>query len=70
MTPGHHGIARTVKAQVFLRRMTDFPIFEAVWRRRFSQPPARSVVQVSDLPVDGALVAVEVTARPANLDRA
>ncbi|KQV93512.1 RidA family protein [Streptomyces sp. Root369] len=55
-------LGRTVKAQVFLKNMADFPIFEQVWRRRFAQPPARSVVQVPRLPAEGAVVAVEVIA--------
>lgn len=50
------------KVSVWLTRKENFPAFNAVFARAFSQPyPARSTV-VSDLVVEGALIEIEVTA--------
>jgi 2-iminobutanoate/2-iminopropanoate deaminase len=45
------GFDRIVKATVFLTNMDDFAPFNAVWAGHVpSDPPARSVVEVSRLP--------------------
>ncbi|MGI8680432.1 MAG: RidA family protein [Jatrophihabitans sp.] len=62
LTSAGSSLARTAKAQVFLRELTDFAIFDGVWRARFDVPPARSVVQAAALPSDAALIAVEAIA--------
>jgi enamine deaminase RidA (YjgF/YER057c/UK114 family) len=51
-----------VKAQVFLTELEDFEVFDQVWRRHFTTPPARSVVKASGLPVKGGKIAIEVVA--------
>ncbi len=51
-----------VKAQVFLTDLADFDVFDQVWRRHFTTPPARSVVKASGVPVKDGKVALEVVA--------
>ncbi|NWA40465.1 hypothetical protein HX871_03750 [Pseudomonas reactans] len=55
-------LAHIAKAQVFLTDLSDFALFDAVWRKHFQTPPARSVVKASPLPVEGARIAIEVIA--------
>ena len=50
-----------VKTTCFLRNMSDFAVFNAVYARHFSGNPARSCVEVSALP-KGALVEIECVA--------
>ncbi|BEP52087.1 RidA family protein [Variovorax sp. V116] len=55
-------LAHVAKAQVFLTDLSDFAIFDDVWRAHFQSAPARSVVKASPLPVQGAKIAIEVIA--------
>jgi 2-iminobutanoate/2-iminopropanoate deaminase len=51
-------LARVVQARVYLRDMNDFAAMNAVYARYFpSEPPARTTIEVSRLPLD---VRVEV----------
>lgn len=51
-----------VKTTVFLQNMNDFPVFNSVYAKFFSEaPPARSTVAVAALPKN-ALVEIEVIA--------
>ena len=50
-----------VKTTCFLRRMSDFAAFNAIYERHFPGRPARSCVEVSALP-KGALVEIEAVA--------
>jgi 2-iminobutanoate/2-iminopropanoate deaminase len=55
--------ANVVKTLVFLAYMGDFKVFNEIYGKVFmSEPPARSCVSVSALPL-GALVEIEVIAR-------
>ncbi|VVN56827.1 Putative aminoacrylate peracid reductase RutC [Pseudomonas fluorescens] len=55
-------LAHVAKAQIFLTDLSDFALFDSVWRKHFQTPPARSVVKASPLPVEGARIAIEVIA--------
>ncbi len=55
-------LERLVKAQVFLTDLSDFEIFDQLWRNHFSVAPARSVVKTSGLPLRGARIAIEAVA--------
>ncbi|MGV9349419.1 RidA family protein [Streptomyces spiralis] len=60
-----HGLALAdvVKTTVFLTDMRDYQQFNDAYRQFFSDPlPARSVVSVVQLPVDGARVEIEALA--------
>ncbi|MBZ0287788.1 MAG: RidA family protein, partial [Anaerolineae bacterium] len=53
---------KVVKTTVFLQSMDDFAAMNAIYATYFSaEPPARSTVEVSRLPV-GALVEIEAVA--------
>ena len=54
--------ADTVKAQVFLTDVRDFPYFDAVWRECFPSPPPRTTVQIGALLVPGCRIEVDLTA--------
>lgn len=54
-------LARVVKTTCFLRHMSDFAAFNAVYAQYFTGKPARSCVEVSALPKD-ALVEIECVA--------
>ena len=57
------GLDRLVKTSVFLRHISDFAAMNAVYAERVPAPfPARAAVEVSELPVPGALVEIEVVA--------
>jgi 2-iminobutanoate/2-iminopropanoate deaminase len=57
------GLDRLVKTSVFLRSIADFAGMNAVYAERVPAPyPARAAVEVSELPVPGALVEIEVVA--------
>ncbi|MDP8972196.1 MAG: RidA family protein [Actinomycetota bacterium] len=59
---GGSSLSRVVKTTCFLANLDDFPIFNEVYGRSFSEsPPARSTVQVAKLPM-GVLVEVECVA--------
>jgi enamine deaminase RidA (YjgF/YER057c/UK114 family) len=53
-------LAETLKAQVFLRNLTDFSDFDEVWREYFPVPPARTTVGTSGLLVGGTLIEVDL----------
>lgn len=56
------GLDRVVKATVFMTDLRDFPAMNAVYGEYFPvDPPARSTVQVSALPL-GVQVEIEVVA--------
>ena len=53
------GISRVIKTTVFLKDMGDFAAVNAIYAKHFQQPyPARSCVQVAELP-KGGLVEIE-----------
>ena len=54
-------LKHVVKTTCFLRRMSDFTAFNAVYERYFTGSPARSCVEVSALPKN-ALVEIECVA--------
>jgi len=62
---GFH-MTNVIKTTVFLKDLADFPIMNEVYASYLASPglvaPARSTVQVADLP-RGALVEIEVIAR-------
>ena len=59
-----------VKTTIFLKNLTDFQTVNEVYGSYFKQdPPARSTVQVSELP-RGANVEIEVIAAAAEADQA
>ncbi len=52
-------ISRVIKTTVFLKDMGDFAAVNAIYAKHFQQPyPARSCVQVAELP-KGGLVEIE-----------
>ena len=52
-------ISRVIKTTVFLKDMGDFSAVNAIYAKHFQQPyPARSCVQVAELP-KGGLVEIE-----------
>ncbi|HEX2122984.1 MAG TPA: RidA family protein [Thermoanaerobaculia bacterium] len=54
------GLANVVRAGVYLRNMNDFAAMNAVYARHFpGEPPARTTIEVSRLPLD---VLVEIDA--------
>ncbi len=55
------GLDRVIKTTCFLRHMSDFAAFNAVYAQYFPNKPARSCVEVGALPKD-ALVEVEAVA--------
>lgn len=54
-------ISRVLKTTCFLRNLSDFGTFNAVYEKHFVERPARSCVEVSALP-KGALVEMDVIA--------
>jgi 2-iminobutanoate/2-iminopropanoate deaminase len=57
------GLDRLVKTSVFLHDISDFAAMNAVYAERVPAPfPARSAVEVAELPLPGALVEIEVIA--------
>ncbi|MBR6185740.1 MAG: RidA family protein [Clostridia bacterium] len=54
-------LTRVVKTTCFLRHMSDFAAFNAVYAKYFTGKPARSCVEVSALP-KAALVEIECVA--------
>ena len=58
-------LADVVKANVYLADMNDFAAMNAAYQAHFDAPyPARTTIQAARLPL-GALVEIEVIARPA-----
>lgn len=55
------GLDRVVKTTCFLKNMGDFAAFNEVYAAHFTGNPARSCIEVSDLP-KGALVEIEAIA--------
>lgn len=59
---GGSGLDRILKVTVYMARMSDFPVVNAVFEEFFQAPhPARSAVGVKELPL-GALVEMEAVA--------
>ena len=57
------GLDKLVKTTVFLHDIADFAAMNAVYAERVPAPfPARSAVEISELPIPGALVEIEVVA--------
>lgn len=54
-------LAKAVKTTCFLKNISDFAKFNEVYAKYFTGKPARSCVEVSNLP-KGALVEIEVIA--------
>lgn len=54
-------ISRVLKTTCFLRNLSDFGTFNAVYEKHFVERPSRSCVEVSALP-KGALVEMDVIA--------
>lgn len=54
-------ISKAIKTTCFLKNMGDFGAFNEVYAKHFTGNPARSCVEVSNLP-KGALVEIEVIA--------
>ncbi len=54
-------VSKVVKTTCFLRHLSDFEAFNAVYERHFVGKPARSCVEVSAIP-KGALVEIEALA--------
>lgn len=54
-------ISKAIKTTCFLKNMGDFGAFNEVYAKHFTGKPARSCVEVSNLP-KGALVEIEVIA--------
>lgn len=55
------GIKNVVKTSCFLKEMSDFAEFNAIYAEYFTTKPARSCVAVKELP-KGALIEIEVIA--------
>lgn len=54
--------SHVIKSTVFLKKMSDFAVFNEVYAKYFKEPyPARSTVEVSGLP-KGAQIEIEVIA--------
>jgi 2-iminobutanoate/2-iminopropanoate deaminase len=54
--------SHVIKSTVFLKKMSDFAVFNEVYAKYFKEPyPARSTVEVSALP-KGAQIEIEVIA--------
>ncbi len=59
-------LANVVRSGVYLRNMNDFAAMNAVYARHFpSEPPARTTIEVSRLPLD-VLVEIDVVALAAS----
>jgi 2-iminobutanoate/2-iminopropanoate deaminase len=57
------GLDQLVKTTVFLHDISDFAAMNAVYAERVPEPfPARSAIQISAIPLPGALVEIEVVA--------
>ncbi|MEN6373634.1 MAG: Rid family detoxifying hydrolase [Smithella sp.] len=55
-------LSNVVKTTIFLKKMSDFPVVNEIYAGFFAQePPARSTVEVSDLP-KGAPLEIEAVA--------
>jgi 2-iminobutanoate/2-iminopropanoate deaminase len=57
------GLDKLVKTTVFLDDIGDFAAMNAVYAERVPEPfPARSAIEISHIPLPGALVEIEVVA--------
>ena len=57
------GLDKLVKTTVFLHDIADFAAMNAVYGERVPKPfPARSAIEISAIPLPGALVEIEVVA--------
>lgn len=55
-------LEHVVKAQVFLKDLSDFAGFDDVWRRYFPTPPPRTTLQIAELLVEGTTVEIDLIA--------
>ncbi len=56
------GLSKVVKTTVYLKDMKDFPLMNQVYAEYFKEnPPARTTVQVAELP-KGAMIEIEAVA--------
>ena len=63
LTEAGSGLDRLVKTTVFLDDIGDFAAMNAVYAERVPEPfPARSAIEISEIPLPGALVEIEVVA--------
>lgn len=54
---------KALKCNVYLSKLDDYAAMNEAYRGRFgSEPPVRTTVAVSGIPLDGALVEIEVIA--------
>jgi enamine deaminase RidA (YjgF/YER057c/UK114 family) len=51
-----------VKAQVFMKNLSDFEQYDEVWREFFRAPPPRTTIGVADLLVRDALIEIDLIA--------
>jgi 2-iminobutanoate/2-iminopropanoate deaminase len=57
------GLDKLVKTTVFLDDISDFAAMNAAYAERIPEPfPARSAIEISQIPLAGALVEIEVVA--------
>ncbi|CAG0897479.1 unnamed protein product [Cyprideis torosa] len=63
LTASDSNLNDVVKTTVFLKHMTDFPEMNQIYAEFFTQNlPARSAIEISELPKPGALVEIEAVA--------
>ena len=61
LTAAGSSLEKIVKTTCFLKSIQDFAVFNEIYAKAFTGKPARSCVEVSNLP-KGALVEIEVIA--------
>ena len=67
LAAANSSLDRVVKTTCFLKNISDFAAFNAIYAQYFTGRPARSCVEVSALPKD-ALVEIEVVAEAAEAE--
>ena len=67
LAAANSSLDRVVKTTCFLKNISDFAAFNAIYAQYFTGRPARSCVEVSALP-KGALVEIEVVAEAAEAE--
>ncbi len=61
-----YSLQDVVKTTIYLKNIKDFPIVNQIYWEYFSHKPARSTVQVADLPLN-ALIEIDVIAVKTNI---
>ncbi len=61
LTAAGSSLEKVVKTTCFLKNIKDFAVFNEIYAKAFTGKPARSCVEVSNLP-KGALVEIEAVA--------